>query len=44
MEETILRGLISGAFAGLSVDLTLYPIDTIKTRLQSSQVFKIFFF
>ncbi|VDN60241.1 unnamed protein product [Dracunculus medinensis] len=39
MEETILRGLISGAFAGLSVDLTLYPIDTIKTRLQSSQGF-----
>lgn len=27
--------LICGAFAGLAVDLTLYPIDTIKTRLQS---------
>lgn len=28
--------LISGAFAGLAVDLTLFPLDTIKTRLQAS--------
>ncbi|VDN33763.1 unnamed protein product [Dibothriocephalus latus] len=28
--------LISGATAGLCVDLTLYPLDTIKTRLQSA--------
>uniref|UniRef100_A0A914YL24 S-adenosylmethionine mitochondrial carrier protein n=1 Tax=Panagrolaimus superbus TaxID=310955 RepID=A0A914YL24_9BILA len=35
----ICRWLISGAAAGLSVDLSLYPIDTIKTRLQSSQGF-----
>uniref|UniRef100_A0AC34FEN8 S-adenosylmethionine mitochondrial carrier protein n=1 Tax=Panagrolaimus sp. ES5 TaxID=591445 RepID=A0AC34FEN8_9BILA len=35
----IVRWLISGAAAGLSVDLSLYPIDTIKTRLQSSQGF-----
>ena len=27
--------LASGAAAGLSVDLLFYPIDTIKTRLQS---------
>lgn len=27
--------LISGALAGLTVDLALYPLDTIKTRLQS---------
>ena len=29
----------SGAAAGLAVDLTLYPVDTIKTRLQSQQGF-----
>ncbi|BFZ54376.1 S-adenosylmethionine transporter [Savitreella phatthalungensis] len=28
--------LISGAFAGLAVDLSLFPLDTIKTRLQAS--------
>ncbi|WFD36745.1 S-adenosylmethionine transporter [Malassezia cuniculi] len=31
--------LIAGAGAGLSVDLLFFPIDTIKTRLQSSQGF-----
>lgn len=31
--------LIGGACAGMAVDITLYPIDTIKTRLQSSQGF-----
>ncbi|GIX70598.1 s-adenosylmethionine mitochondrial carrier protein [Caerostris extrusa] len=31
--------LMSGAMAGLCVDLTLFPLDTIKTRLQSSQGF-----
>jgi len=30
----------AGAVAGLAVDLTLYPLDTIKTRLQSQQGFK----
>ena len=29
----------SGAAAGMAVDLSLYPLDTIKTRLQSSQGF-----
>ncbi|OZC05962.1 carrier protein PET8 domain protein [Onchocerca flexuosa] len=33
------RPLICGAVAGLVVDLTLYPLDTIKTRLQSSEGF-----
>ena len=33
------RALISGAMAGLSVDVSLYPIDTLKTRLQSPQGF-----
>ncbi|KAI5807259.1 mitochondrial carrier domain-containing protein [Peziza echinospora] len=27
--------LLSGAFAGSTVDLTLHPLDTLKTRLQS---------
>ncbi|EPY24723.1 solute carrier family 25 (mitochondrial S-adenosylmethionine transporter), member 26 [Strigomonas culicis] len=30
---------IAGAAAGLLVDLSLYPIDTMKTRVQSSQGF-----
>lgn len=29
----------AGALAGVSVDVTLYPLDTIKTRLQSQQGF-----
>lgn len=31
--------LLSGAMAGLSVDLALFPLDTIKTRLQSEKSF-----
>ncbi|GAA6018218.1 hypothetical protein JCM10207_002870 [Rhodosporidiobolus poonsookiae] len=31
--------LLSGALAGTSVDLLFYPIDTLKTRLQSAQGF-----
>ena len=30
----------AGAIAGTSVDLSLYPIDTLKTRLQSSKGFQ----
>ncbi|KAA8904677.1 mitochondrial carrier domain-containing protein [Sphaerosporella brunnea] len=30
------RSLIAGGFAGTAVDLSLYPLDTLKTRLQSS--------
>jgi len=33
------RALIAGAAAGLSVDLSLYPIDTLKTRMQSPNGF-----
>ncbi|KAL8952351.1 MAG: hypothetical protein Q9222_001731 [Ikaeria aurantiellina] len=33
------RALIAGAIAGTTVDLSLYPIDTLKTRLQSSSGF-----
>ncbi|KAJ9198456.1 hypothetical protein DTO166G4_2242 [Paecilomyces variotii] len=31
------RSLLSGAVAGLTVDLSLYPLDTIKTRLQKAR-------
>lgn len=36
----ILSPLIAGGIAGLSVDVTLYPLDTLKTRLQSEQGFQ----
>ncbi|ERF72678.1 hypothetical protein EPUS_07471 [Endocarpon pusillum Z07020] len=29
------RSLLAGALAGLTVDFSLYPLDTVKTRLQS---------
>eukprot|EP01029_Cantina_marsupialis_P014031 TRINITY_DN31075_c1_g1_i1.p1 TRINITY_DN31075_c1_g1~~TRINITY_DN31075_c1_g1_i1.p1 ORF type:complete len:300 (-),score=63.71 TRINITY_DN31075_c1_g1_i1:493-1344(-) len=31
--------LMAGGFAGTAVDLTLFPLDTLKTRLQSSMGF-----
>ncbi|KAI2659356.1 S-adenosylmethionine mitochondrial carrier protein [Labeo rohita] len=31
--------LVAGGCAGMCVDLTLFPLDTIKTRLQSQQGF-----
>uniref|UniRef100_A0A915DUK4 S-adenosylmethionine mitochondrial carrier protein n=1 Tax=Ditylenchus dipsaci TaxID=166011 RepID=A0A915DUK4_9BILA len=34
------RYLACGAVAGMAVDLSLYPLDTIKTRVQSKQGFK----
>ena len=30
---------VSGASAGLCTDLALFPLDTVKTRLQSAQGF-----
>ncbi|CCG84515.1 protein of unknown function [Taphrina deformans PYCC 5710] len=33
--------LLSGAFAGLAVDLSLFPLDTLKTRLQAEGGFLI---
>ena len=33
--------LISGGIAGTTVDVALFPLDTIKTRLQSAKGFKI---
>lgn len=34
------KWLLGGASAGIAVDLSLYPLDTLKTRLQSQQGFK----
>ncbi|GET91339.1 mitochondrial carrier protein, putative [Leishmania tarentolae] len=34
-----MESLVAGACAGLFVDLSLYPIDTVKTRLQSKEGF-----
>jgi solute carrier family 25 S-adenosylmethionine transporter 26 len=31
--------LVAGGLAGTSVDLALFPIDTLKTRMQSPQGF-----
>jgi len=36
---SFLRALVGGAFAGFSVDVVLFPIDTIRTRQQSAQGF-----
>jgi len=38
-ENKFLKALIAGGAAGTSVDVALFPIDTIKTRLQSPQGF-----
>ncbi|KAH9511484.1 hypothetical protein DERF_009942 [Dermatophagoides farinae] len=37
--QRFINPLLSGACAGLAVDVTLFPIDTIKTRLQSANGF-----
>ncbi|KAF1984678.1 mitochondrial carrier [Aulographum hederae CBS 113979] len=39
LESPYLRSLLAGGLAGTSVDLSLYPLDTLKTRLQSSSGF-----
>ncbi|CAG8813675.1 9514_t:CDS:2, partial [Racocetra persica] len=33
------QALVAGGIAGTSVDVILYPLDTIKTRLQSKSGF-----
>ncbi|EGN93950.1 hypothetical protein SERLA73DRAFT_189080 [Serpula lacrymans var. lacrymans S7.3] len=38
-KPTFFQSLAAGGVAGTSVDLLFFPIDTIKTRLQSSQGF-----
>jgi len=36
---TFLTSLVAGGMAGTAVDVSLFPLDTIKTRLQSKQGF-----
>ncbi|KAF8962999.1 mitochondrial carrier domain-containing protein [Flammula alnicola] len=38
---TFVQSLLAGGVAGTSVDLLFFPIDTIKTRLQSLQGFRV---
>ncbi|KAG9098443.1 S-adenosylmethionine transporter [Ceratobasidium sp. UAMH 11750] len=38
-QPSFTQALLAGGLAGTSVDLLFFPIDTIKTRLQSSQGF-----
>lgn len=38
-QPSFLCSLLSGAVAGPSVDIALYPLDTVKTRLQSAEGF-----
>ncbi|KAJ7878873.1 mitochondrial carrier domain-containing protein [Mycena olivaceomarginata] len=38
-KPTFFQSLVAGGLAGTAVDLFFYPIDTIKTRLQSPQGF-----
>lgn len=37
-QDSLVQGMIAGAIAGAAVDLVLYPIDTIKTRLQTNSM------
>ncbi|XP_059184585.1 mitochondrial S-adenosylmethionine carrier protein isoform X2 [Centropristis striata] len=37
--QEFVASLVAGGCAGMCVDLTLFPLDTIKTRLQSQQGF-----
>ncbi|CAB4008530.1 S-adenosylmethionine mitochondrial carrier [Paramuricea clavata] len=39
MPEAFLASLLAGGTAGLCVDIALFPLDTIKTRVQSAQGF-----
>lgn len=37
--KSFIVSLVGGGLAGTAVDVTLYPLDTIKTRLQSANGF-----
>ncbi|KAF2152285.1 mitochondrial carrier [Myriangium duriaei CBS 260.36] len=39
VESPYLRSLVAGGIAGTTVDTSLFPLDTLKTRLQSSEGF-----
>ncbi|RDW66283.1 mitochondrial carrier protein-like protein [Coleophoma cylindrospora] len=43
MSNTHYDVLLAGAFAAFTVDLLVYPLDTLKTRFQSPQYNKIYF-
>ena len=40
VEPSFMTALVAGGMAGTSVDVALFPIDTLKTRLQSPQGFQ----
>eukprot|EP00758_Cryptobia_borreli_P003355 Tbor_TRINITY_DN3697_c0_g1::TRINITY_DN3697_c0_g1_i1::g.244::m.244/K15111/SLC25A26; solute carrier family 25 (mitochondrial S-adenosylmethionine transporter), member 26 len=40
IQQKINGSLFAGACAGLAVDVTLFPLDTIKTRIQSADGFR----
>ncbi|EKX32307.1 hypothetical protein GUITHDRAFT_148728 [Guillardia theta CCMP2712] len=35
--DFVVRSAIAGGFAGMTLELALYPLDTIKTRIQTRQ-------
>lgn len=39
IHTSFVTALVAGGMAGTSVDVALFPIDTLKTRLQSPQGF-----
>lgn len=39
VEASFGQALVAGGLAGTSVDVALFPLDTLKTRLQSAQGF-----
>jgi len=39
MDSTKLTALVAGGFAGFAVDVALFPLDTIRTRMQSQEGF-----
>ncbi|KAK4962908.1 S-adenosylmethionine transporter [Elasticomyces elasticus] len=40
VDSPYLRSLIAGGLAGTTVDVSLFPLDTLKTRLQSANGFR----
>ncbi|TKA76873.1 hypothetical protein B0A55_03199 [Friedmanniomyces simplex] len=40
VDSPYLRSLIAGGLAGTTVDISLFPLDTLKTRLQSASGFR----
>jgi len=38
-QPTFLHALVAGGIAGTTVDLSLFPLDTLKTRMQASEGF-----